>query len=150
MSIIINSEGTIEIRHVLKPEGKMPLWFPRIGLTLTVSDALDQVKWYGRGPQENYPDRKTGYPTGIYASTVQAMYEPYLMPQDYGLRTDVRWLQLTTDKGIGLQFKDERMVQLQHLSVQHRQSDESDVYLPIAEAERHDPESRLCHYRGRL
>ena len=84
---IINSEGTIEIRHVLKPEGKMPLWFPRIGLTLTVSDALDQVKWYGRGPQENYPDRKTGYPTGIYASTVQAMYEPYLMPQDYGLRT---------------------------------------------------------------
>ena len=73
---IINSEGTIEIRHVLKPEGKMPLWFPRIGLTLTVSDALDQVKWYGRGPQENYPDRKTGYPTGIYASTVQAMYEP--------------------------------------------------------------------------
>lgn len=55
---IINSEGTIEIRHVLKPEGKMPLWFPRIGLTLTVSDALDQVKWYGRGPQENYPDRK--------------------------------------------------------------------------------------------
>ena len=35
---IINSEGTIEIRHVLKPEGKMPLWFPRIGLTLTVSD----------------------------------------------------------------------------------------------------------------
>mgnify|MGYP000000952823 FL=1 len=102
---IINSEGTIEIRHVLKPEGKMPLWFPRIGLTLTVSDALDQVKWYGRGPQENYPDRKTGYPMGIYASTVQAMYEPYLMPQDYGLRTDVRWLQLTTDKGIGLQFK---------------------------------------------
>ena len=83
----------------------MPLWFPRIGLTLTVSDALDQVKWYGRGPQENYPDRKTGYPMGIYASTVQAMYEPYLMPQDYGLRTDVRWLQLTTDKGIGLQFK---------------------------------------------
>lgn len=74
---IINSEGTIEIRHVLKPEGKMPLWFPRIGLTLTVSDALDQVKWYGRGPQENYPDRKTGYPTGIYASTVQAMYEPF-------------------------------------------------------------------------
>lgn len=102
---IINSEGTIEIRHVLKPEGKMSLWFPRIGLTLTVSDALDQVKWYGRGPQENYPDRKTGYPTGIYSSTVQDMYEPYLMPQDYGLRTDVRWLQLTADKGIGLQIK---------------------------------------------
>lgn len=102
---IINGEGTIEIHHILKPEGQMPLWFPRVGLTLTVNDALDHVKWYGRGPQENYPDRKTGYPIGIYKSTVHDMYEPYLMPQDYGLRTDVRWLQLTTDKGIGMQFR---------------------------------------------
>ena len=87
---------------------------------------------------------------GIYASTVQAMYEPYLMPQDYGLRTDVRWLQTDHGQRHRPSIQDERMVQLQHLSVQHRQSDESDVYLPIAEAERHDPESRLCHYRGRL
>ena len=128
----------------MKPEGKMPLWFPRIGLTLTVSDALDQVKWYGRGPQENYPDRKTGYPTGIYASTVQAMYEP--LSNATRLRIADRCTLAATDHGQRHRpsIQDERMVQLQHLSVQHRQSDESDVYLPIAEAERHDPESRLC------
>ena len=102
---IIHGDGTIEIVHNLKPEGKMPLWFPRVGLTLTVSDALSNVEWYGRGPQENYPDRKTGYRTGIYANTVGGMYEPYLMPQDYGLRTDTRWLRLTDDNGTGLQFE---------------------------------------------
>ncbi len=102
---IIHGDGTIEISHNLKPEGKMPLWFPRVGLTLTVSDALSNVEWYGRGPQENYPDRKTGYRTGIYANTVEGMYEPYLMPQDYGLRTDTRWLRLTDDNGTGLQFE---------------------------------------------
>lgn len=67
---IINSEGTIEIRHVLKPEGKMPLWFPRIGLTLTVSDALDQVKWYGR-------DRKRTIRTGKPAIRRGYMPLPY-------------------------------------------------------------------------
>lgn len=102
---IIHGDGTIEISHTLKPEGKMPLWFPRVGLTLTVNDALSNVEWYGRGPQENYPDRKTGYRTDIYANTVEGMYEPYLMPQDYGLRTDIRWVRLTNDNGTGLQFE---------------------------------------------
>ena len=102
---IIHGDGTIEITHNLKPEGKMPLWFPRVGLTFIVSDALSNVEWYGRGPEENYPDRKTGYRIGIYANTVEGMYEPYLMPQDYGLRTDTRWLRLTDDNGNGLQFE---------------------------------------------
>ena len=102
---LIHNNGTIEMRHELKPEGRMPLWFPRIGMTFTANDSLAQVKWYGRGPQENYPDRKSGYKTNIYTSTVDDMYEPYLLPQDYGLRTDVRWLQLTTKEGTGLRFK---------------------------------------------
>ena len=99
---LIGSDGTIELRHTLKPEGKMPLWLPRIGLTLTLNPNLDTVEWYGRGPQENYPDRKTGYQTGIYTTTVEQMYEPYLLPQDYGLRTDTRWLRLTDPKGTGI------------------------------------------------
>lgn len=102
---LIGSDGTIELRHSLKPEGRMPLWLPRIGLTLTLQPAFDHVEWYGRGPQENYPDRQTGYKTGIYATTVADMYEPYLLPQDYGLRTDTRWLRLTDAQGTGLLFR---------------------------------------------
>ena len=102
---IIDGDGAVEIHHTLKPNGKMPLWFPRVGLTLTLNNTLDRVEWYGRGPQENYPDRNTGYRTSIYRSTVQEMYEPYLIPQDYGLRTDIRWVRLTNANGTGLQFE---------------------------------------------
>jgi beta-galactosidase len=100
----ITGDGTMTLRHTLKPEGRMPLWFPRIGITMTLDKSLTRVNWYGRGPQENYPDRKSGYKTGIYQSTVQDMYEPYLLPQDYGLRTDNRWVRMTDDRGQGLQF----------------------------------------------
>ncbi|GHT52277.1 beta-galactosidase [Bacteroidia bacterium] len=102
--LTISGDGKIILRHTLKPEGRMPLWFPRIGLTLTLDKSLNRVDWYGRGPQENYPDRKTGYKIGIYHTTVQEMYEPYLLPQDYGLRTDNRWVSMTDNSGEGLQF----------------------------------------------
>lgn len=101
----IAPNGEIALRHTIYPQGKMPLWLPRIGVALTLDSSLDRVEWYGRGPQENYPDRQSGYKTGIYRSTVEEMYEPYLIPQDYGLRTDIRWLKMTDREGDGLQFR---------------------------------------------
>ena len=65
---------------------------------------FDQLEWYGRGPQENYPDRKSGYPVGIYASSIEDLFEPYLIPQDHGLRTDNRWIRMTDGEGKGLEF----------------------------------------------
>ena len=100
---VISGNGTMTIHHRLRPEGAMPLWFPRVGISAMLDKSLNQVAWYGRGPQENYPDRKTGYKVGRYNSTVQGMYEPYLMPQDYGLRTDNRWVRMTDNDGTGLQ-----------------------------------------------
>lgn len=101
----ITGDGRIEISHRVSPNGTIPKWLPRMGLKLVLNKELNQVSWYGRGPQENYPDRKTGYKIGQYSSTVQDMYEPYLMPQDYGLRTDNRWVRVTDESGRGLQFK---------------------------------------------
>ncbi|MDR1402650.1 MAG: DUF4981 domain-containing protein [Tannerellaceae bacterium] len=106
---IINGYGEMTIRHSVLPHGKMPAWLPRIGLTLTLNKNLNQVEWYGRGPQENYPDRKTGYKVDVYKSTVEDMYEPYLIPQDYGLRTDNRWVKMTHADGYGIQFKANRL-----------------------------------------
>ena len=101
----ITPDGTIKLRHVIQPNGVLPQWLMRMGLTMTLSKSLQQVKWYGRGPQENYPDRKTGYPVGIYKKTVKEMYEPYLIPQDYGLRTDNRWIEISDKDGDGLRIK---------------------------------------------
>ena len=97
----IEGDGTLTLEHTLRPQGTMPSWLPRIGLTMDVNDSLSNVQWYGRGPQENYPDRKTGYRIGIYNDTVENFYEPYLIPQDNGLRTDNRYVCLTDGAGKG-------------------------------------------------
>ena len=105
----INSSGEISIEHSVVPNGDLPVWLPRIGVDLILDKSLANVQWYGRGPQENYPDRKSGYKTSIYKTTVTSMYEPYLIPQDYGLRTDNRWVRMTDDNGVGLEFRGDKL-----------------------------------------
>ena len=100
----IDGDGTLTLKHHVNPQGQMPAWLPRIGLTLSLDKSLRHVEWYGRGPQASYPDRKSGYRIGIWKSDMDAMYEPYLIPQDYGLRTDNRWVRLTDASGAGLEF----------------------------------------------
>jgi len=101
---IVYGDGTLNIRHTIKPQGTMPAWLPRIGVTFGLDGAFSNVEWYGRGPQANYPDRKSGYRLGIWNTTVEDMYEPYLLPQDYGLRTDNRWVRMTDSEGKGVEF----------------------------------------------
>jgi len=101
----IDGSGEITIEHTIIPNGDMPSWLPRMGTTWILDKSLDHVQWYGRGPEENYPDRKSGYKTGIYKSTVKEMYVPYLIPQDYGLRTENRWVKMIDGNGSGLEFK---------------------------------------------
>lgn len=100
----ISGTGELSIDHTVIPNGSMPSWLPRIGVEWILDPSLENVEWYGRGPQENYPDRKSGYKTSIYTSTVKDMYEPYLIPQDYGLRTETRWVRMTDKGGTGIEF----------------------------------------------
>lgn len=102
---VIDPSGNITLTHEIIPEGNMPPWMPRIGLTMTLDSTLQQVDYYGRGPQENYPDRKTGYAVGVYKNTVDGMHEEYLQPQDNGLRTDNRRMSLHNADGQGIEFR---------------------------------------------
>lgn len=104
MIYTISPDGEISLQHTINPYGNMPMYLPRIGTKWVLDGQLQNVEWFGRGPQENYPDRKTGYRIGLYQSTVDAMYEPYLIPQDFGLRTDNQFVRLTNDEGIGIEF----------------------------------------------
>lgn len=104
----ITGNGELTIEHSVTPNGIVPTWLPRVGLEWVLDKNLKMVTWYGRGPQENYPDRKSGYRKSIYISTVEEMYEPYLIPQDYGLRTDNRWVKMTQSDGTGLEFSSNR------------------------------------------
>jgi Beta-galactosidase/beta-glucuronidase len=100
----IDGNGTLTAAHTVRPQGRMPAWLPRLGVTLGLRSDLDRVCWYGRGPQASYPDRKSGYRIGVYEASVDEMYEPYLIPQDYGLRTDNRWVRMTDTDGRGIEF----------------------------------------------
>ncbi|MCF0197422.1 MAG: beta-galactosidase, partial [Bacteroidaceae bacterium] len=74
--------------------------FPRLGLQARLAGDLEQVRWLGRGPMENYPDRKDCAFIGEWTKTVKEMEEPYIKPQSMGERCDTKWLELT-EKGSG-------------------------------------------------
>ncbi len=98
---ILGSGDIIVETHFVPGEGELPE-LPRFGLKMHMPQAFDQVQWYGRGPHENYCDRKTSALVGLYQSTVREQYVPYISPQENGYKTDVRWIALTNDKGVGL------------------------------------------------
>ena len=75
---------------------------PKVGLQLKVPGGMDQLAWYGRGPHETYADRLTGAKVGRYTGSVAEQYTPYVLPQENGNKTQVRWVALTNDDGIGL------------------------------------------------
>jgi beta-galactosidase len=78
---------------------------PRVGIALTLSGALEHLDWYGRGPWDNYSDRKASSGVGRYTTTVTEQYVPYIMPQEHGHKTDVRRLRLTDAQGHGIEVR---------------------------------------------
>lgn len=93
------------IRVTLKYRGLEDLpELPLVGWEMKMDKAFDNVKYFGKGPDENYCDRNNGYSMGVYETKVSENLTPYLRPQECGNRTNVRWIQLTDDKGEGLLF----------------------------------------------
>lgn len=72
---------------------------PRIGLSCSLAPLFERVRWYGRGPQECYADRKAGAPIGLYERGVDELRVPYILPQENGNRTDVRWVEFSGQNG---------------------------------------------------
>ncbi len=96
-------DGTLDVQANITPSHSNYV-LPKLGYILPLDPKLDQVTWYGRGPGENYPDRKSGTPIGIYKQTVAGMVEDYPKPMEMGNRNDTRWVALTNDKGNGYLF----------------------------------------------
>ena len=99
----IDASGGIEVANRFQRDPDLPV-LPRVGMNVELIRALDQVEWYGRGPFENYSDRKLAAKVGRYRNTVADHYVPYLRPQENGYKTDVRWVALTDSSGAGLLF----------------------------------------------
>ena len=78
------------------------LQIPRFGVTLELPRAWENVRYYGLGERENLPDMTAQAKMGVYETTVAALHEPYIFPQDNGNHGRARWLELTGADGHGL------------------------------------------------
>jgi len=102
LEYVITGDAAIVVRSTLKPKAGVKLpELPRFGLKLALPGTFDKVRWYGRGPFENYWDRKAAAFVGLYDTTA-AEPLPYVSPQEFGNRTDTRWLAVRDGEGRGL------------------------------------------------
>jgi beta-galactosidase len=75
---------------------------PRFGMQLTMPGEFQHLSWFGRGPHESYADRKSSAPISWYKSAVKDQIHHYIRPQENANKTDVRWLALKNNDGLGL------------------------------------------------
>ena len=99
----ILNDGSVKVEATINMEGKNLPEMPRFGMRMQLPNKFDNLSYYGRGPYENYSDRKTASFIGLYKDKVENQYQnTYIRPQESGYHTDVRWFQLTDsdDKGL--------------------------------------------------
>jgi beta-galactosidase len=104
------TDCTHKHRYTLHPDGRLTvdnevlfagddmIDFPRVGVRLDLVSGYENLAYFGRGPVENYSDRKAGSLIARYETTVTDEYVDYVMPQEHGHHTDVRWLELSSGR----------------------------------------------------
>jgi len=97
----IFGDGRLFMDSVFTPLGELPPLY-KLGLKMTVSGALETLTWFGRGPGESYPDRKTSCDIGLWRGPVADQFTEYVRPQENGNKEAVRWVSLTDGRGAGL------------------------------------------------
>jgi len=105
MTYTLAENGEIIVRQQLKTgkEAKVSQMF-RYGMQLQMPEKFDEVKYYGRGPIENYCDRNSSEFIGVYNNKVADEYFNYIRPQESGNHTDIRWFRVIDKEGKGLEF----------------------------------------------
>lgn len=106
----INGEGQIGVRENLvtdKSKKDMPYLF-RFGMELTMPGIYDELTVYGRGPVENYADRKAGASIGLWTQNVADQYYSYIRPQESGNKTDIRFMKVLSPAGNGVELRSDK------------------------------------------
>ncbi len=101
LTYTLRRDGTLRLDAVLQSGAHTPE-MPRIGLQFALPAAWNEIRWYGRGPQENYSDRNTGADVGLYSARVSNWITHYVRPQENAERTGVRWVSFSSAAGRGL------------------------------------------------
>jgi beta-galactosidase len=104
LTYTVTADGRMDLECRFNPIGSLPE-LPRLGIALALQADYSNFTWYGRGPQENYPDRKGAALVGLWSGKVSEQAERYPRPQDTGNKEDVRFLRLTNAKGQGIKVE---------------------------------------------
>jgi beta-galactosidase len=100
----VRNDGSVAVSASIDMQGRNLAELPRFGMRMQLPAEYDNLSYYGRGPYENYSDRKTASFIGQYEDKVANQYaQTYIRPQESGYHTDVRWFRLTNTKNTGLQ-----------------------------------------------
>lgn len=100
----VGADGSLEVWQSADIPPNFPV-VPRIGVELRLPPGFEQVRWYGRGPWENYVDRKGAAWVGEHAASVADLLPDYICPGECGGREDTRWLAVTDASGAGLRVE---------------------------------------------
>lgn len=103
----VYSDGTVMMSLRYTPLRDMT-YLPRLGVRFQMPRKYDSLTWFGRGPHESYPDKKSGAALGWYKRSVEETHEPYIVPQENGSHEDTRYLTLTDQSGRGLMIMGNR------------------------------------------
>ncbi|MBK1877806.1 glycoside hydrolase family 2 TIM barrel-domain containing protein [Pelagicoccus mobilis] len=101
----ISGDGSVQVSNKLDILKESLPDLPRFGNNFILKEEFSNAHWYGRGPFENYSDRKTAAFIGQYQSSVEQLLFAYGRPQENGYRTDTRWLELTNSRGSGIRIQ---------------------------------------------
>jgi beta-galactosidase len=103
MTYLISVSGSIQVEEKLSVTAGAKVGAPlRVGLVMDMPYNMEQSEYYGRGPIENYIDRKSSQRVGIYKQTADQQYFPYIRPQECGTKSDMRWWRQANAQGKGL------------------------------------------------
>ena len=105
LEYVIRGDGSVSVKMKFTPEIKGIPNMPRFGFYFALKEDFNILKWYGRGPYENYCDRKTASLVSVHKSNVYKQYFPYIRPQENGYKTDNRWLTVRERSGNGIFIK---------------------------------------------
>lgn len=94
--------GAVKVSMHFNPGKKALPEMPRLGMRMILNPEYDVMTWLGRGPHENYADRKTSSLMGLYTASVWDQFHPYVRAQETSNKTDVRWVALRNLEGEGL------------------------------------------------
>jgi beta-galactosidase len=98
------ADGSLGLDLSVQPDGQVPATLPRLGITFELP-RIEQVEWFGTGPDEAYIDTRAAAAVGKYSASVDQLQTPYVRPQENGHRIDTRWAVLTGADGRNLRIE---------------------------------------------